>query len=164
MTDKQDVNDQAFLNTRELADWFGVSPRTIWNWRNAGLRYFQASSRSAVRFRKNDVLAFLSGQNQQKIETGRKFFCSCDFDRAGANHEQDEIQERIQTHELPAVTNHTTQAQPAQSSDNTSRQINRAVLDDRQGENVDWPLEIGSDRLDNACGALSMNGGEAWRV
>ena len=164
MTDKQDLNDQVFLSTRELADWFKVSTRTIFNWRNAGLRYFQASSRSAVRFRKSDVLAFLSGQNQQKIETGEKFFCSCDSGSQEENHEQDKTQGRTQEHERARVTNHTPHSPPAQSSDNTSRQINRGVLAVQEAKIIDAALEIGSDRLDNACEALSMNGGDAWRV
>ncbi|MCC5831135.1 MAG: helix-turn-helix domain-containing protein [Phycisphaeraceae bacterium] len=149
-----------FLTAHELAQWIGVSTRTIWNWRQRGLRCFQAGPRGNVRFRENDVLAFLAARNQQENEESGENFCSSDFFIFSQDQDQAENLNVLQSTGSKGFTSTCGLNVAARSSENTSRQMNPG----QNGGYGKWALENNASRLDNAFEAQTVNGGEAWRA
>ena len=60
-----------FLDIKTTAQWCSVSPRTIRRWISAGLPIFQASPRSKILLRADDVQAFLSRQRPPQSDLDR---------------------------------------------------------------------------------------------
>lgn len=54
---KVPIGEREYLNAEEIAKWMGVSKKTIYEWRDEGLKYFRKKGR--VFFSKKEVGAFL---------------------------------------------------------------------------------------------------------
>jgi excisionase family DNA binding protein len=62
----------ALLTIRELADWLNVAPQTIHGWRYKGEpspRALKLGNR--LRFRRDDVEAWIAEQSEQPMHSGR---------------------------------------------------------------------------------------------
>ena len=59
---------EKFLSVEQIAEWLGVSPKTVYRWKDSGLLPHYLLGR-CVRFRESDVEDFLEGR---RVEGGRK--------------------------------------------------------------------------------------------